>query len=929
MKMFTEKKIWQKFLIAIVIIMLLFQFMIPAKSYAGEIKEAIVDAAKEIGSNILLGTARVTAAIGDLIMSAMNNFMLGTEGFGTAMISQEALNAEANGKHSWFYTDYKPKEKSGNADVTITKEDDNTIVYVSDDYIEPEPAFAESGEWEIPNLLYCPENIFGNKISMLDVNFLNPNTYTSVIESGRGYDKANERSKSIGEDLKETVANWYKAFRNIAIVLLLSILVYLGIRILISSTAEDKAKYKEVIKDWLIALVLVFVMHFIMSATIMIVNQVNSLFIKINNNVYITTGGVTFKTNFIGVMRFLAQSKDKADAWAYTIIYMVLVFYTISFTIQYLKRVLYIAFYTMISPLVAITYPMDKLGDGRSQAFNTWFKEYLMTMALQPIHLIIYTMIITSAMTLSIKSPLYAIVAIGFLIPAEQFIKSLFGVQSKADSGFGGFASGALAMKALDVLKRPIKNQNKNDNRISDNKDKEEDSKIRQINNKELESFKDNKQKPQEYIDDGEESEKLNENRQQKMLSDEDQEKLKLPIGGESQDEDDEEALKLSDVGELEEENDDSLLNSVGAMSLFAPNEEDLDELEDENLTVPSIGQSSNIGDNDDKDQIRVSPVSAFDDKQRRKAIKKAINRKYKGRLRRARGFGNKPIRKLASGLTRTALKTAGMSVAGTIGLAAGISSGKGVSGATQGALAGGIAGNMIGQNAYNLGAKFGNGVVKREIAEHKATKAVKRERELEKIEATEGKLAAIKYARDNLTKEQKKRYNEILNNYQIKTGETLKNKKDIYKDIYDYETSGVLDESKIIKGLQLEHSIDYKDLRNKVGNISHDNVVDVMSLTNKYGEDVFLDEKVSKKFENKLDEKGFNNEQKDKVKDLLGAALDVDNRQLEKTQKIKRAKMEAEQEKARQKEERRQARLIAKSIKEMQEKQNDNNDVE
>lgn len=41
--------------------------------------------------------------------------------------------------------------------------------------------------------------------------------------------------------------------------------------------------------------------------------------------------------------------------------YIVVVIYMVIFTWQYLKRVLYMAFLTMIAPLVAITYPIDKI----------------------------------------------------------------------------------------------------------------------------------------------------------------------------------------------------------------------------------------------------------------------------------------------------------------------------------------------------------------------------------------------------------------------------------------------------------------------------------------------------------------------------------------------------------------------------------------
>ena len=111
------------------------------------------------------------------------------------------------------------------------------------------------------------------------------------------------------------------------------------------------------------------------------------------------------------------------------------------------------AFFTMIAPLVALTYPIDKVGDGKSQAFNMWFKEYTMNAIIQPIHLILYTVFVGSAYNLVAKNPLYALVAIAFLIPAEKFVKKMFGLdKAESTSGFGSFAGGALAMSGLKHL---------------------------------------------------------------------------------------------------------------------------------------------------------------------------------------------------------------------------------------------------------------------------------------------------------------------------------------------------------------------------------------------------------------------------------------------------------------------------------------------
>ena len=100
------------------------------------------------------------------------------------------------------------------------------------------------------------------------------------------------------------------------------------------------------------------------------------------------------------------------------------------------------AFFTMIAPLVALTYPIDKVGDGKAQAFNMWFKEYTVNAMIQPIHLLLYTALVSSAISLASANPIYAIVAIGFMIPAEKFIKKMFKVESETASGIGSFADG-------------------------------------------------------------------------------------------------------------------------------------------------------------------------------------------------------------------------------------------------------------------------------------------------------------------------------------------------------------------------------------------------------------------------------------------------------------------------------------------------------
>ena len=154
---------------------------------------------------------------------------------------------------------------------------------------------------------------------------------------------------------------------------------------------------------------------------------------------------VYFSSNFTGVARIKADYADSALRMGYSILYIALTVYTVYFAFVYLKRLLMLAFFTMIAPLVALTYPLDKIRDGKAQAFNYWFKEYMFYALLQPMHMLLYTVFVSSALSVAANNLLYAIVALAFIVPAEKIVKQMFGIKGNTESTLGGFAGGALA----------------------------------------------------------------------------------------------------------------------------------------------------------------------------------------------------------------------------------------------------------------------------------------------------------------------------------------------------------------------------------------------------------------------------------------------------------------------------------------------------
>ena len=437
MKFFTNKKVTQKIIIALVTVIVM-NFCIPIKAQANWFTDVSGDLLQEL---VLL-----LDALGDIVMGALNKFMLGTEKiYDSAMLEQGDINL--SNKKSSLYAKDGIKSTDVKADIPEDFEPDGLLWT----------------DWRIPNFLYCPENIFSNKIAALDVNFINSHKYSGVEfqSDGKTENQGSKEKKesAAGGHLGTVISSWYKAFRNLAVVGLLIVLLYIGIRIMISSTAVEKSKYKQNLYDWLVALCLVVVIHFIMAGIMMFTDSfTNLLSNSVNKSIYVNYDGTKFRTNLTGYVRFMAQSADFSQCTAYTVMYLALVIYTCMFTFTYFKRFLYMAFFTMIAPLVALTYPIDKLKDGKAQAFDLWFKEYTMNAIIQPIHLILYTVFVGGAMDIAMKNPIYAIVAIGFLTPAEKFIKKMFGVESQTTSGgLGEIAGGALAMKGIQQVVGQLK----------------------------------------------------------------------------------------------------------------------------------------------------------------------------------------------------------------------------------------------------------------------------------------------------------------------------------------------------------------------------------------------------------------------------------------------------------------------------------------
>lgn len=276
----------------------------------------------------------------------------------------------------------------------------------------------------------------------------------------------------IANNLKSTISSTYKSIRNLAISIFLIVLIYIGIRIVISSAAKDKAKYKAMLIDWIVGLCILFTLTMMMSGITFMTNKLTS---------FLAASCSEDEANFTNNMRsFLAlpgvygdddeYTTDDAqkyvtsglDAVMYLVLYIMMAVLTIIFTFKYLKRLVYIAFLTAISPLIALTYPLDKVGDGTAQGFNYWLREYVFNMLIQPLHLLLYMILIGSAAAIYQEYPLYAIVCLAFITQAEKILRKMFNFEKASTvSPAGGAAGAALMMGGIQKMAGMMSGRNK------------------------------------------------------------------------------------------------------------------------------------------------------------------------------------------------------------------------------------------------------------------------------------------------------------------------------------------------------------------------------------------------------------------------------------------------------------------------------------
>lgn len=282
---------------------------------------------------------------------------------------------------------------------------------------------------DIANALYDLEYHFTidktvfNEISMFNINVFNmSDTYEIGIDETETINQSQALLK-----LKESTAGWFYTCRTLAMMLNAIVLLYVGIRMALASVASEEAKYKKMLIDWAVSMLIVFILPYLM-AFILSLGQIMINILYTIRKTMVDNGAVSFEDTILQSIYWAFENEGGMRLFMYSLFFWFLTFIQGKFFFTYFKRMLTVFFLVIISPFITVTYPIDKMGDGKAQAFDSWMKQFIINVLIQPIHAATYLVFVFTAGKIAEKQPFVAMIFLLTLGRIENIVRNIFGL---------------------------------------------------------------------------------------------------------------------------------------------------------------------------------------------------------------------------------------------------------------------------------------------------------------------------------------------------------------------------------------------------------------------------------------------------------------------------------------------------------------------
>lgn len=308
------------------------------------------------------------------------------------------------------------------ANTTTNTTGDNVNTFDDQDILDSDDLYTPSStelQPEGDDKLTVDKIIF-NLVPLLDVNVF--------TNSAGGYTLKDDSSLKL---IRENLASWYYVIRNLTIVIMLVILIYIGIRMAISTVASEKAQYKRMLLNWVVGFLIIFVIHYYM----MLILGLNEGLVK---TIYHSQAVLGYEDSIYETVRTKAYEIKFSSGMVGTILYIILIFLMLKFFYIYIKRFLAICILTVMAPVMGASYAISKVRTGKAKAFTQWMKDYTLIVLIQSVHALIYTCFVTVVLKLTDQSftgIILALIVMNFMLKATDIFTSIFSMVGDGKKG--------------------------------------------------------------------------------------------------------------------------------------------------------------------------------------------------------------------------------------------------------------------------------------------------------------------------------------------------------------------------------------------------------------------------------------------------------------------------------------------------------------
>lgn len=439
------------------------------------------------GTSMTDGTIQVTASDGKVYELPLYGNVLYSESGGYAINLYSILDGYDSGTFSIKIIDSAGNEHDAGSlslsESTTTEEEPGLLATLWNLITDPVQTVATMVEEILVELLLPLGDglVYLVSKSVGEVVTTSRLVYNEVNRVSVDYWNIPSGETSVRGMMAKVVTPWYNFFRQIATIVYMMTLVVIGIKIMFSSTADQKAKFKETLTSWVVGVAILTMFPYVMKYVVTINNTMvqsihdyaagsdatcaNPKILNVTTKeAFKMFGKSSFVENMLSEnpaggstidaasirdsmmrVRLYAQYKKKVIL---TAVYFIMIGQMIVILFMYYKRAFMLAFLITLFPLVAMTYVLDKMGDKKAQSFEIWFKEFVVSVIVQLFHAVVYAVVVGLGVEKYMTddgSWLFMIISILFLFEGEKILRGIFNVKGAANS-VGDLAATGLAV---------------------------------------------------------------------------------------------------------------------------------------------------------------------------------------------------------------------------------------------------------------------------------------------------------------------------------------------------------------------------------------------------------------------------------------------------------------------------------------------------